>query len=749
MEVLKQLHTSVAQECERLFDDAYKTLRTDLVQRDAQLREVEERAMLADQERHDIALENQKLRRENILMREEIRRTDVGQEDNEDLDNWTQLKDRYSPEHLLSGFKTGEQGDGLTAEDRTKIVLDKYLSLYEDFQTLFQASRHLKDKIKRDKRKLHYWRTLLDRKEFSLVLAKGEVRFRQVEDTPVNTPVHPSAMGSAMSSTDQPVEADSEAAAGLVLPTSNLTPDKVGDNHSVSLSPVEADFELNTDRIPQAMSLAPASTQSDPSLDSDETTMIPQLPGHPTAQRTRILKRKRELVPDPKRLHKRGLPANNKSEQPILIRSESMSSSPLRSLTGNQGAGGTQDLDDIGDTVETPTKRKSNGLDLDPLRSSSNTLKSPPRRYRHRTEPIQKYPKQRTVLQPVDSNLRAGNDPSNIRPEQKSAKPARSSRHAIGSLAEDGDENLYHAPRKVPKKQPFGVQSTHSSANMNSVLTQKRLDSLLEQPLPSRRPLDMPRKKGITSDREKVPETTSYSSTPHTENIQMEIPNGGERSELDTNRSTAPGTNQHKSQFAQHGNRLWEPGTAPDITDIHPEEEPYRARPPHRLDLRHFKINPENNQGLDFAYDTVVRRKDERKCMTGCTRPGCCGDKFLAMTRLGGSLMNPKGSCQEKDEQRILEEYLGEENHILDHISVEDRQRLLHEAIARSMANTYGRHRHDHHRPSTPPGFWRTDMPDTQELEHDRAIAQHLEREKINERYREAMRGGLWKFADE
>jgi hypothetical protein len=33
-----------------------------------------------------------------------------------------------------------------------------------------------------------------------------------------------------------------------------------------------------------------------------------------------------------------------------------------------------------------------------------------------------------------------------------------------------------------------------------------------------------------------------------------------------------------------------------------------------RLGLEHFKINPARNQGLDYAYDAVVRKKDDRKC---------------------------------------------------------------------------------------------------------------------------------------
>jgi hypothetical protein len=119
------------------------------------------------------------------------------------------------------------------------------------------------------------------------------------------------------------------------------------------------------------------------------------------------------------------------------------------------------------------------------------------------------------------------------------------------------------------------------------------------------------------------------------------------------------------------------------------------------------------------------------------------------MARLGGPPTTTDGSNNGEEEQKMLEDYLGEEKHLLDQLSAEERESLLHEARARRMASLYSKHRHDHQRPSTPPGFWRTDMPDTQELEHDREVANNLEREKVKERYREAMRGGMWKFADE
>lgn len=119
------------------------------------------------------------------------------------------------------------------------------------------------------------------------------------------------------------------------------------------------------------------------------------------------------------------------------------------------------------------------------------------------------------------------------------------------------------------------------------------------------------------------------------------------------------------------------------------------------------------------------------------------------MARLGG-LPTRSSTEQKQEDQRILEEYVGDDQRLLDGLSAQDRENLLVEARARALANQYGKHRHDHERARTPPGFWRTDMPDTQELESDREAAQRLEREKVEERYREAMRpGGLWTWADE
>jgi hypothetical protein len=306
----------------------------------------------------------------------------------------------------------------------------------------------------------------------------------------------------------------------------------------------------------------------------------------------------------------------------------------------------------------------------------------------------------------------------------KKKKQRLTSHRAITSMAEDGEDGDAGELGGRSKRLPNNAPATHirpSRSSVNDKATQDRLQSLLEGSSPSK-------------------STLASVSGPH-ESVK---PQGLSRKS--TSPRHAPATQSLPSRKSYDDSTKTESQNFPVVR---PEEEPFRSLPLNRLNLGHFKINPARNDGLDFAYDAVVRKKDDRKCMSGCTRPGCCGDRFRAMARLGGLPVNAS-SMQAEEDQRILEEYVGEDRHLLDGLSGHDRDNLLVEARARILANQYGRHRHMHQRAQSPPGFWRTDMPDSQEIELDRQAAQRLEREKVEERYREAMRpGGLWTWADE
>lgn len=181
--------------------------------------------------------------------------------------------------------------------------------------------------------------------------------------------------------------------------------------------------------------------------------------------------------------------------------------------------------------------------------------------------------------------------------------------------------------------------------------------------------------------------------------------------------------------------------------------EPLRSRPLSKLCPEDFRLNPQPNQGLDYPYGEVIRNRDARKSMNGCTRPSCCGTLLRKAIELGG-YMSPGISRRteaEEEDQRLLDEYLGDDKHRLAGMPVHERKELLLKAQTERFAKQYGKHRHTYYgRGSTPPGFWNTDMPTTQEDVENRKAAQAMEREKVEEMHREAMRpGGMYKFRDE
>jgi len=105
----------------------------------------------------------------------------------------------------------------------------------------------------------------------------------------------------------------------------------------------------------------------------------------------------------------------------------------------------------------------------------------------------------------------------------------------------------------------------------------------------------------------------------------------------------------------------------------------------------------------------------------------------------------------EDDCIRLMMEYTGRDRFWIEKLSEDDKERLLIDAKIKKAANLFGKHRHLHERAPSPPGYWRLDFPSTQERNEDRALADEMEREKVEARWREAIKPnrGLWKFADE
>jgi hypothetical protein len=176
---------------------------------------------------------------------------------------------------------------------------------------------------------------------------------------------------------------------------------------------------------------------------------------------------------------------------------------------------------------------------------------------------------------------------------------------------------------------------------------------------------------------------------------------------------------------------------------------PIRDKETSTLRLDDFKVNPKFNSGLTFAFSEVVRNREERAALPGCTDRNCCGKDFRAMA-LAERPLPPLTPAQRSAATKLLEDYLGATAYRIPHLDPEERDELWLEAKTRQLADRFGKHKHRFHRAASPPGFWNADFPTTQEIQEERRQAEQRERDLVMERYREAMRpGGRWLFRDE
>lgn len=175
------------------------------------------------------------------------------------------------------------------------------------------------------------------------------------------------------------------------------------------------------------------------------------------------------------------------------------------------------------------------------------------------------------------------------------------------------------------------------------------------------------------------------------------------------------------------------------------KSKPLRSKHMDELGILDFKPNPAYNQGYTHAFSETVRKRSDRLCLPGCTSPECCGSTFRALARAAG----PLSSSQEED---LLQEYLGDayDSFGLTQMSQGERDEVVLQARTRQMANEHGKHRQAYQRGRSPPGFWRTGFPSTQEAEADKAKDREMEKLMVRERWLEAQRkGGKWIFRDE
>lgn len=683
MEVVQELHHAVAKACEASFDNAYRQLRTQLETQTKEAATKHEGAVEA-QRKADSTIED--LRHDITLLQSELKQYEVDSQNLELPRQYASLEAEFDPKNLWGDSLEGKHFDSRKARERFE---RKYTALYTNLQTFLQSWGDLKRQVRRHREKLQQWDQQLKGDEFTLLLGGRKVRYRKVQGSGPYGLDKMDSQTNRRSLGKRSREEDPDLPAKLLKPSPKQTPRGDVEAAVNAKDNYPADDSLASE-LASTQSSSPGSQMEHPG--SSDTT-------RPVYNRT--IKQEREASSPPlPRLSGLHTQRNGPStKRPVQTKREIMSSSPIRtsSYLGNQPYVGTQDLDDIGDTVPTPTKRKAhrdvhetNSESLEGGNHADHSLQTPPG---------QKVNEQSSALQAIDGNAYTPKI-AHRRPSAKRLEDLE--RRAIPAMAEDG-ENL--ASVRDPLHTGPGTNRGPPEAKTPSTIVQRRLDDLLERSTPTK--------------------------------------------SLLRSAKSGPGSNSKQADAIPQHDHLTSTTSGETVPDVDPDDEPYRAMPLSVLGLKHFKINPDRNEGLDFAYNSVVRKRDDRKCISGCTRPGCCGDRFRAMARLGG-LPGKSGVEQKQEDDELLREFVGENTQLLVTLSDKEREDLLVEARARALANQYGRHRHTHQRAQSPPGFWRTDMPSTQEEELDREAAKVLEREKIEERYREAMRpGGLWMFADE
>lgn len=179
------------------------------------------------------------------------------------------------------------------------------------------------------------------------------------------------------------------------------------------------------------------------------------------------------------------------------------------------------------------------------------------------------------------------------------------------------------------------------------------------------------------------------------------------------------------------------------------EEVPLRRRPMDTLKPEDFKPNPGYNDGLTYVYDEVVRGRQARSALSGCTDLNCCGKTFRSFAEAERPSIGPSVTTRAED-IKLLEDYLGDDAYKLGSMTRDEKEETWLLAKTWELATKFGRHRQRYSRMPSPPGYWTVEFPSTQERAEERRQAEEIKKALVNDRYREAMRpGGRWLFWDE
>ncbi|KAF9784517.1 DNA repair protein endonuclease SAE2/CtIP C-terminus-domain-containing protein [Thelephora terrestris] len=147
-----------------------------------------------------------------------------------------------------------------------------------------------------------------------------------------------------------------------------------------------------------------------------------------------------------------------------------------------------------------------------------------------------------------------------------------------------------------------------------------------------------------------------------------------------------------------------------------------------------FEINPDANEGLNYAYDAVVRNKEERRKMHGSDCE-CCKEYYRTVGPLPPRLQaplwrTPPSSPKAKAFMLASPMNVDEENE---------------KEIERHMQEI-SKHRHNWAPPSTPPKYWSIGFPTTQEvMEINKEAEEMIEAKKAQVEAEASTSGGRYR----
>ncbi|KAI0134105.1 DNA repair protein endonuclease SAE2/CtIP C-terminus-domain-containing protein [Xylariales sp. AK1849] len=294
-------------------------------------------------------------------------------------------------------------------------------------------------------------------------------------------------------------------------------------------------------------------------------------------------------------------------------------------------------------------------------------------------------------------------------------------RLGIASLAEDGDDD-------TPASRPRGRRSVKTG----------RLETLLNTASPAREAITL----SASLRAENVPASPAL-HIPKPQKSDLPFGKQGQRKVSKVLRAPdTPSLSNHQrtSTATKPKKRALD---APERDKAKNDTIPLRNRPQSSLNRGDFKINPRSNDGVSYAFTEVVRNKDERAGLSGCTKEACCGKVLRPLVEAERTKTGVVAI------RSFLETYLGDDAWKLAGMRDEEREKMWLEAKTQEFANKFGKHRHRYDRMASPPGYWRQDFPSTQEDLEDRQEASRMELADIEDRYKEALKKGKWLFRDE